>query len=248
MRNPNIGENERCPFLNSKNLCEIIINHGEGKLCDICTMHPRFRNFYESRTEIGIGLCCEAAAEIILSKTDVTTLEEIGYDAEEAYEDEHENVFLGIRDEIFKTITNRSISLIKRVKKLISDYSVKIPETDMSGWAELYLSLERLDSTWTNELDILKNADITSKSSLPDEPFEQLLVYFIYRHLPESMYDLRFSERIAFSVISVMIIYTLCAAQDGDMKNLADIARMYSAEIEYSEENINKLLEFIITE
>ena len=36
-----LGEQERCPFLNGKNLCDLILYGGEGMLCQICTDHPR---------------------------------------------------------------------------------------------------------------------------------------------------------------------------------------------------------------
>ena len=32
----------RCPFLNDKGLCDIIIEYGDGAICDICYLHPRF--------------------------------------------------------------------------------------------------------------------------------------------------------------------------------------------------------------
>ena len=50
-----LKEHDRCPFLNKDNLCDIIINLGESALCNICDDHPRFRNFFESRTEMGLG-------------------------------------------------------------------------------------------------------------------------------------------------------------------------------------------------
>ena len=31
-------KNNRCPFLNDKNLCDIFINIGEDKLCTVCTV------------------------------------------------------------------------------------------------------------------------------------------------------------------------------------------------------------------
>ena len=61
-------ENERCPFLNEKGLCDIILNLGEESISQVCDDHPRFRNFFESRTEIGLGLCCEAVAKLVLEK------------------------------------------------------------------------------------------------------------------------------------------------------------------------------------
>ena len=63
-----LGEDERCPFLNEKGLCDLILYGGEEILCQICTDHPRFRNFLPGRTEIGVGLCCEAAGQLILSR------------------------------------------------------------------------------------------------------------------------------------------------------------------------------------
>ena len=39
-----LDKNERCPFLNKDNLCDIYIELGENNLCQICSDHPRFRN------------------------------------------------------------------------------------------------------------------------------------------------------------------------------------------------------------
>ena len=58
----------RCAFLNENNLCDIILNLGENSLCQICSDHPRFRNYYSDRIEMGLGLCCEEAGRIILSQ------------------------------------------------------------------------------------------------------------------------------------------------------------------------------------
>ena len=69
-----LGEHERCPFLNQEGLCDLIIGLGENSLCQICRDHPRYRSFFVGRTEIGVGLCCEAAAALILKKTEKTTL------------------------------------------------------------------------------------------------------------------------------------------------------------------------------
>ena len=62
-----LREHGRCPFLNEKGLCDIITERGDGALCDICADHPRYRNYFDDRLEMGLGLCCEEAARIILS-------------------------------------------------------------------------------------------------------------------------------------------------------------------------------------
>lgn len=43
-----LTKDERCPFLNQQNLCDIILNLGEESLCQICTDHPRFRSFFRT--------------------------------------------------------------------------------------------------------------------------------------------------------------------------------------------------------
>jgi len=65
-------EHERCPFLNEKNLCEIILELGENFISQICTDHPRFYNEFSGRVETGLGLCCEEAARIILEAISFT--------------------------------------------------------------------------------------------------------------------------------------------------------------------------------
>jgi len=64
----------RCPFLDGRNLCRLIIEGGEEMLCDICREHPRFYVGLAGGYFVGVGLCCEAAAELIL-----TEKEPLGY-------------------------------------------------------------------------------------------------------------------------------------------------------------------------
>ena len=42
-----LGEHGRCPFLNSRNLCDICIELGEEALSEVCTEYPRFAIEYE---------------------------------------------------------------------------------------------------------------------------------------------------------------------------------------------------------
>ena len=62
------GKEERCPFLNQENLCDLILELGEESLCDICREHPRFYDWFDGLTEAGLGLCCEAAGRLVLAQ------------------------------------------------------------------------------------------------------------------------------------------------------------------------------------
>ena len=63
-----LTQDERCPLLNENGLCDLFTVCGEESLCQICTDHPRFRNFFTERVEIGLGMVCEEAARLILSR------------------------------------------------------------------------------------------------------------------------------------------------------------------------------------
>ena len=84
-----LTEGERCPLLTDDNLCALILHAGEGALCQICRDHPRFRNYFSGRVEMGLGLVCEEAARLILTWPRPLRLVRLeGDDAEAPTEDE----------------------------------------------------------------------------------------------------------------------------------------------------------------
>ena len=240
-----LTNNDRCPFLNDNNLCEIILNLGEHALCQICSDHPRFKNFYGDRVEIGLGLTCEEAARIIVNESEDFELIEIDNDQEigSIYNDEIE--FFNIRSEIFKIIKcNDSFESI--IEKILNKFNIKIPEMTIYEWIDIYLGLERLDTAWSEMLNVLKNTDniqFTLPCSYEKAP-KNLLTYFIYRHLGESVYDGNFNGRLLFAIISCYMISAICSIG----YSVEDVARMYSSEIEYSDENLDKLIDFLQNE
>ena len=106
-----LDERERCPFLNDRNLCDIIIKLGEHRLCGICADHPRFRNELPDRVEVGLGLCCEEAARLLLgSKEPVTLLGDTATDDE----------ILLLRDAVIAALQDRSRTIPERVATMLS--------------------------------------------------------------------------------------------------------------------------------
>ncbi len=98
-----LSERERCPLLNRDNLCDLILHEGEGALCQICRDHPRFRNYFSSRVEMGLGLVCEEAARVILSWPSRLRLIRLeGDGTEELTEDER--WLLTFRDEWLRSL------------------------------------------------------------------------------------------------------------------------------------------------
>ncbi len=236
------GSEERCPFLNENNLCDIILEAGENSLCQICTDHPRFRNFFSDRAETGLGLCCEEACRIILSKKDKTRIVLISDDKEIDEEpDETEQYFLNFRSRLFDTVRNREKTIDERINDMLKMCCSTLPEKSLSEWADIYLGLEHLDEEWVLKLKSLKGDNKQSFRTDTDSEtaLEQLLVYFLYRHL--SPYG-NIPALTAFAALSVYIIRSLSS---GELNNLAEVTRMYSSEIEYSDENMELLLELL---
>lgn len=235
-----LAEKGRCPFLNEHNLCDLILEKGEGALCQICDDHPRFYNEFSDRVEIGVGLCCEAAGQLILGRTEKTQLvmQEDGNDQS----DDEEAALLVLRDQLFAVAQDRAKPIEARMQGILAACGTQLPAATISDWAQFYAQLEQLDPAWQKQLDLLQQPDL-GVSEQWDTAFEQLLHYFLYRHLPGALYDGCVQERAAFAVLSVQIIRALCGRiRELQLDDIVEISRMYSSEIEYSDENVDAIL------
>ena len=147
-----LGPGERCPFLRADGLCEMILELGEDILCQICADHPRFRNFYADRTELGLGLCCEAAGALILKRQEPVRLMVLEEDGEEEKPDGEEESLLSFRDMLLSILQDRSCTLDERLEEVLDTCGAALPEGGAARWAQFLLELERLDGGWTELL------------------------------------------------------------------------------------------------
>ncbi len=240
-----LDKDGRCPFLKDNGLCDIICRLGEDALCDICYLHPRFKNFYSSFTETGLGLACEEAARIVLSEKEKFALE-IPEGVSLTLE---EKEFFKIRQKVFDILQNRENSMKTRLNVLAEEFGLNFSSKNT---ASLYLSLERLDPKYTEELEVLESEDFCH-DIFEDEDmqlfFENLSVYFVFRHLSEAIEDRDYASHIGFVLCSCALIGALCThskKSEGTLtfQRLREIVRMYSAEIEYSDENEEAVMAF----
>ena len=139
-------DSDKCPFLNTDGLCDLIIAQGEEVLCDICREHPRFRNYFSDRVEIGLGMCCEAAAELILSNKDKVFLccyAEEEDDAEEPSLEETE--FFELRGRLMQVLQDRDMSISCRLEAVLRMVGAEGMTLDEEELKELFSSLEYMD-------------------------------------------------------------------------------------------------------
>ena len=246
-----LGENDRCPFLRGDGLCDMILTLGEDSLCNICRDHPRFRNALPDRVEMGLGLCCEEAARLILGRTEPMTLLSDG----PLYDDDDE--ILALRDDILALLQDREKPVPQRVSAMLRLCDAPMPHGDRGAWAELLLSLERLEDGWTALLEKLKAhppADFTAFDAHMEgreTEYEQLLCYLIYRHFANACTWEDAAARAAFAAFGYLLLHAMGAvlfAETGSFsfEDQCELARLFSAEIEYSDENLDILLEQFI--
>ena len=235
-----LDEQERCPFLNTNGLCDIICELGENALCQICTDHPRFYNRFSDRVEIGLGLCCEEAARLILTndRDDLLVIDDDGNDTP-LWDDEQ--TLLSVRDELFAIARDRQKSIRDRENALLG-FAERAP-LDGEQLYRLLSPLERLESRWEDALALLPTAPDDEPPQELAVAYERLFIYFLYRHLPDALDDDRLPSRVAFAAHSTKVLRLLCAASENSLNALCDLARRYSSEIEYSDENLDTLLD-----
>lgn len=240
-----LTEEERCPFLNQYGLCDIITECGEDALCDICRLHPRFSNYYSDFHETGLGLCCEEASRIIiLNKEKFSIIFPDGLTVTG-----EEKSFFDIRNNVFSILQNRKKTIRERFDSLSKVFGFEF-SFSLSKLCDIYLSLERLDEKWTFMLDDLKQYcldDSVFENSELQIPFEQLSCYFVFRHMSDALWYGDYAQRVAFTLMSCYLIGALWSEYidaNGSIKqeDIIEIVRIYSSEVEYSEDNMERLL------
>ena len=225
----------RCPHLDEDGLCRIISALGNEAVSEICREHPRFYNSAGDRLEVGIGMSCEAAAELILSSDEYFPAICVGEcDAENA-----ECEFIRERDRMLEMLADKSTEYRDKLILLINKY--QIPKDILFGerWRKTFNELEYK----TDESAKLFTSAISNGTFGRDELLERFLAYMIYRHVTaaESYTDMR--ARLSFCLLSAAVLESMTVSSGADtLDEVAELARIYSDEIEYSEDNTDALI------
>lgn len=238
------GEEERCPMLDEKGLCRLITEYGKQALCQICADHPRFYNDYSDRTEIGLGLCCEAAGELILLKKERVRLLTLSDDGNDESASPRDSRLFRKRRRILALLQDRRFPVDERIERFLAFCGLR-DKRSPDQLADLFLSLERLDETWTRLLLTLKEADcVGARDGDADAQIllEQFAVYLVYRYTPYLE-----NQNAVLSISGIYRIFeSLWTAHCGkngkpEPEKAVEIARLLSCEVEYSDENIEFL-------
>lgn len=264
-----VSRNRRCPFLLESNLCEIYIALGEKSLCRTCTLFPRHITDLGSRKEIGISVSCPEAARLIFSSEKPITFETVEEDTPIQPNDINPTTYFILQKAqktAINILQNRKFPLNLRLiaflrfcedvqKKIRSadigeitvseEYFLRVPPSEtqakrtLNRYISLLVSLEKLSSEWTQELE--------ASANLPSFPFppeaEHLAVYFAFRYFMTAAFDGDVLSKAKFVVFSVISCMTLTAELSDSQSKAERIEayRRYSKEVEHSAENMNSV-------
>ena len=236
-----LAENEKCPHLDERGLCRIISEYGEGFLCDICREHPRFYNDTPHTKEVGIGMSCEEAARIILSSDEYREMLVIGEIEGEVIDTEFDAT--AYREKLYEILSSSEITYTEKLANLYDIFGFSLASIPDEEYAELLDALEYLDESHRTMFGVYSSALKTPKEC--EKALERALAYFIYRHCTSAENELEFLATFGFSLFCERLLASLFNANKArNIDEMADLARILSEEIEYSEENTEAIKAF----
>ncbi len=237
-----LDKNGRCKNLDERGLCKIITELGEGYLCDICRLHPRFFNTVGGVLEMGLGLSCEEAVRLALEEKGKFTLVKIGEEGGDE-EDVPQLDVRSLRECVVAFFENTEGGFLEKLNAVSEKYGVRPDLYAYDEWIEFLLSLEILDGEWRALLSSSVSKEPKVSSEAFDSCYENLFKYLVYRHVSVADTELSFLSRLAFAVLSAMLVKSLAEREEDLTKErLFEIVRLFSSEIEYSEENTENLI------
>lgn len=222
-----------CPFLQEDGLCHLIVTLGEDSLCNICAEHPRFYEFFQGEKEDielgGVGLCCEAACELLLANEEP----------------------LSFYVEAGETLD--FTQLLHKIAVELPDNLIYTPRIDLAYLSfvlECMAKTEPIDAEWTKHirnlqtmLPQLRDKLQQAVATLSQPIFTKLFHYVLYRQLEKS-FQISTSVILAYGQLN-MDYMLLASVVNG---NLPETVRRWSEQIEYDDENVDLLLELATRE
>lgn len=232
-------KNKRCPHFDEKGLCKIILNYGEDFLCEICREHPRFYNRTARGLEVGVGISCPTACELVLTSDGYDNFTKVG--EVDSVEDLPTLDCLAFLTEIFKITADRSTPLSNRFDKIEKLYGVSLGEQSDERWRKIINALEYLHED--RKVLFLNFSTHSEISNAFEKQIERAFAYFIYRHLPTAQNKDEFRKTLGFCLFCTGLLISLINFTNAKtLDEIIDLAVTVSEEIEYSLDNKEQIL------
>ncbi len=206
---------ERCPLLQPDGLCRLIREAGEEALCDICALHPRFFQEIGEDELWGLGLSCEAAAELLLGR------DALRFTCGETGEETDLPGLLG--------------RLGLSVPPGLLRYAPRLDEARRRELLRRFAATEPIDDDWPRELEALAAAPLPER--VEAGAYQRVYEYLFFRQLE------RLEDWGAAALADYAGAMTdLLALWDALVLDTAGHLRRLSEQIEYSTENVERIV------
>ena len=152
--------------------------------------------------------------------------------------EEEEPALIALRGRLFAVLSDFGLPMEERIRRCCRGMDMEPIPFDAVFWRDFFLGLERMDEDWTAALLTVRTGELP----LPgDAKHTRLLQYMLYRHFASAEDAAQAGLILQFCVLSLRLLWAM--EQSG--AELRELVRLWSAEIEYSDENIGKIVERI---
>ena len=224
-------EGGRCVLLRDDGLCPIQAAYGAEALCRTCYTHPRFTEEYGQTAELTLSLSCPEAARLLLTHEAplrIETQDDGGPVVPNELDPELARRFCG------RGYQDRSLVRLARLRSRAGRF--------FPCWMVLN-NMEHLTKRFESMLDAAMHQDAPPAAFRAElaVPYENLLVYFLFRYALKAVNDRQLLPRVAACVFHLLCLRELLD-DAGSETALCAAASLYSKEVEHSEENQQLLL------
>jgi len=252
---------ERCPFLNDRNLCDIYCALGEQSLSEICREHPRFHEWFGTFRESGVGLACPEAVRLLLqdSKPLQFTDMDDGTQPRPLSEEDTQWVSAAMqaRESLYSILQNRTMPFLHRLHRFyntaaalqdkwygFSPSGEDIPLPTAAECLTYAQGLEPINNVWSTLLQKAASTLQTPHSEapqavIPDWMLEKIACYLSFRWLAKAAFDGELFEKAAFIVQFILLLLLLSTCRGSSTcdplaaRDIADTLRLLSKQLEY---------------
>jgi len=239
----------RCVLLNERNLCDLYALYGEGALCRTCRLHPRFVADYGARREVMPGLSCPAWIETYLLDVEKVTFLTEETDDPIGYTDIDAALFFKLqraRAAALDMVQDGSLSIDERLRRLLALAEELDGEREeacsqgnvLPAYRKKLLRLEILTPQWREFLQQKGGVPYREDDLAP--LLEKVLVYDVFRFFLRGVYDGRVLPWAKYAVFHALVLRDL-SRHCMNKKELCEMIRLYSKEIEHNAENLEAL-------
>lgn len=226
---------DRCALLREDGLCELILNCGEGILCDICALHPRFFNDFGEVEEAGLGLCCEEVCRLLFSRSEpLSFILDDEERAKIAAEDGEIAEFRQAREIMTGILQDRKTGITERLGRC-AEYAWRMQERLENGggmpelpqeWESVpsvtspecaarlldtFMGMESVNQDWTSTLERLLQRQGELCAALP-QFLERVGEQWRYEHIAVYSLFRHFTDSLSDGAVYGRVMLAVCSA------------------------------------